>query len=151
MGKSRPLVVPIAQGRIGKRLAWAAGAALALTYASGAAGHHSFGAVFDREQPVELTGTVTSVEWTNPHVWFSIDVATGRGETEDWSFEMGSPNALIRRGWAHDSLRTGTRVTVHGARARDGSRKGAALSITLANGETVFGAQDPYGGEQEGG
>jgi hypothetical protein len=123
----------------------AAGAALALTYASGVGGHHSFGAVFDREQPVELTGTVTSVEWTNPHVWFSIDVERERGETERWSFEMGSPNALIRRGWAQDSLPAGTRVTVHGARARDGSRKAAALSITRANGETVFGARYPSG------
>ena len=114
-----------------------------IAYASVASGHHSFGAVFDRDQPIELTGTVTDVQWKNPHVWFFVDVESESGNSEKWAFEMGSPNALIRRGWTHKSLQVGHQITIRGARARDGSQRGAALSITLASGESLFGAQSP--------
>jgi hypothetical protein len=120
----------------------AAAAGFVLVFSSAANGHHSFDAVFDRELPVELTGTVTAFEWTNPHVWFFVEVGNEPDEMETWSFEMGSPNALIRRGWSHDSLRSGSRVTVHAVRARDGSRRGAALSVTLGSGQKLFGAQN---------
>lgn len=116
-------------------------AVILLGFAPGTAAHHSFGAVFDRDQPLELTGIVTQVEWRNPHVWFYVDTENGEGEIENWAFEMGSPNALIRRGWNYKTLQAGNRVTVHAARARDGSRRGAVLTVTLPSGKSLFGAQ----------
>lgn len=106
------------------------------------AAHHSFAAVFDPEQPVELSGTVTGIEWMNPHVWFYIDVEGGNGAIENWGFEMGSPNGLIRRGWNHQSLQVGHVVTVAGVRARDGSQRAAVRTVTLSDGRSLFGAQD---------
>ena len=104
--------------------------------------HHSFTAVFDAESPLSLTGTVTEVEWMNPHTWFYVDVADRVGEVENWGFEMGSPNGLIRRGWNHNSLQVGEAVTVEGFRAKDGTMRGAVRSGTLATGERLCGAQD---------
>ena len=78
----------------------------------------------------------------NPHVWFYIDVDGGDGGTENWGFELGSPNGLIRRGWNHLSLQVGHVVTVVGLRARDGSQRGAVQTVTLSTGESLFGAQD---------
>ena len=103
--------------------------------------HHSFGAVFDRDQQFDLRGIVTQVEWRNPHVWFYVDVDDGKGEVENWAFEMGSPNALIRRGWGHKTLQVGDQVSVHAALARDGSLRGAVLTVTLPSGQSLFGAQ----------
>ena len=113
----------------------------ALSYAPSVRGHHSFDAVFDRNQQIEFVGTVTKVEWTNPHVWFFVEVENRNAGIETWALEMGSPNALIRRGWTNDSLRVGSEVTIRGARARDGSYRAAALSVTLSTGERLFGAQ----------
>lgn len=110
-------------------------------FASGTAAHHSFGAVFDRDRSVEVTGIVTQIEWRNPHVWFYVDVENGEGEIENWAFELGSPNALIRRGWNYKTLQVGNTVTVHAARARDGSLRGAVLTVTLPSGKSLFGAQ----------
>lgn len=110
---------------------------------SPATAHHSFSAVFDIDQPFELEGVVTRVEWRNPHVWFYVDVQVENGETEAWAFELGSPNALVRRGWSHRTLNAGDRITVTGARARNGSLRGAVLSVTLPSGESLFGAQRP--------
>jgi hypothetical protein len=118
----------------------AAAAAAVSIYALPARAHHSFAAVFDRERPIELTGTVTKVEWTNPHVWFYIDVANDR-RIENWGFEMGSPSGLIRRGWNHNSLQVGHVVTVAGVRARDGSLTGAVRTVKLSTGQSLFGAQ----------
>lgn len=118
-------------------------AAIALVaVAAPAAAHHSFSAVFDRGAPITLTGKVTKVEWMNPHTWFYIDVMNESGATESWGFEMGSPNALVRRGWRNDSLQAGQVVTVTGFRARERPRTGAVRSVTLASGEQLFGAQD---------
>ena len=103
--------------------------------------HHAFAAVFDREAPVELTGTVTRVEWMNPHVWFYIDVTKENGEIELWGLEMGSPNSLARRGWRRTTLQNGTLVDVIGYRAKDGSERGAVETVTLESGERLFGAQ----------
>ncbi len=105
--------------------------------------HHSFSAVFDIERPVELTGVVTRVAWRNPHVWFYVDVVNDDEATDNWAFELGSPNALIRRGWSHRSLKPGDRVTIRGARARDDSQRAAVLSVTLSSGQNLFGAQRP--------
>jgi len=104
--------------------------------------HHAFASVFDGDDPLSLTGTVTKVEWMNPHTWFFIDVETKAGEVENWGFEMGSPNALIRRGWSRDTLQIGQLIKVIGVRARDGSMRGAVRTVSLANGERLFGAQD---------
>jgi hypothetical protein len=104
--------------------------------------HHSFASVFDTNRPIEMKGTVTGVEWMNPHVWIYVDVENDAGEIENWGFEMGSPNGLVRRGWRHDTLAVGATVTLSGVRARDGSRRGAVRSVTLASGESLFGAQD---------
>jgi len=105
-------------------------------------GHHAFSAVFDPAQPVSLEGTVTSIEWMNPHTWFYIDVREESGEMQSWGFEMGSPNTLARRGWQRDSLKVGEEVIVIGWRARDGTLRAAVSSVTLSNGQQLFGAQD---------
>ncbi len=104
--------------------------------------HHSFAAIFDRDDPINLTGTVTKVEWMNPHAWFYIDVENDDGEVENWALELGSPNHLLRRGWNRDSLQVGHVVTVVGARERAGRLIGAVRTLTLSTGESLFGAQD---------
>jgi Family of unknown function (DUF6152) len=117
-------------------------ASAALLWTAPAGAHHSFAAVFDAEQAVELTGTVTRIEWLNPHVWLYLDVATDAGTVEDWAFEMGSPNRLSRYGWHQNSLAPGQVVTIAGSRARDGSRKAAVDTVTLSSGQRLFGAQE---------
>lgn len=104
--------------------------------------HHAFAAVFDRDTPVELVGTVTQVEWMNPHVWFYIDVANEDGKADNWGLEMGSPNALVRRGWRSTTLEAGTQIKVMGFQAKDGTHRGAVETVTLETGERLFGAQD---------
>ena len=89
-----------------------------------------------------MTGTVTEVEWMNPHVWIYIDVERENGEIENWGFEMGAMTGLLRRGWNHDSLQLGHVITVMGVRARDGSQRGAVRTVTLSTGESLFGLQD---------
>src|ERR1700728_5434737 len=81
--------------------------------------HHSFAAEFDVKQPITLKGTVTKVEWTNPHVWIYMDVANESGAVEHWQLENGAPNALARMGWTRNSLKAGDQVTVEGFRAKD--------------------------------
>jgi hypothetical protein len=122
---------------------WVLGLLAALLGASApAAAHHSFSAIFDAAKPVTLTGTVTRIEWMNPHTWIYLDVKQDDGSVEAWSFEMGSPNRLMRYGWNQDSLPTGTTVTIAGSRARDGSLKAAVDKVTLPDGKQLFGAQD---------
>ncbi len=105
--------------------------------------HHSFAAVFDRDDTIEITGTVTRVEWVNPHAWFYVDVENRDGQIEEWAFEMGSANHLRRRGWNRNSLQVGDVVTVAGSRARNGTTTGAVRTVTLAaTGESLFGGQD---------
>lgn len=118
-------------------------ATLALvSISAGASAHHAFSSVFDPERPLNVMGTVTAVEWTNPHVWFYIDVTNDDGSVENWGFEMGSVNTLVRRGWAYDSLRIGETVHVRGVRARDGTPRGAVREVALASGERLFGGQN---------
>ena len=113
-------------------------AGAALIAAAPTLAHHSFAAEFDANSPIELTGTVTKVAWANPHTFFYIDVASAGGEIENWALEMGSPNGLMRRGWTRDSMKIGDLVTVTGSRAKDGSLKGNARSVTLSTGEKLF-------------
>ncbi|HLK46593.1 MAG TPA: DUF6152 family protein [Bryobacteraceae bacterium] len=100
--------------------------------------HHSFAAEYDAAKPVTLTGTVTKVEWMNPHARFYIDVKDDAGKVTNWEFELGSPNGLMRRGWTRNSLKPGDTVTVNGSLAKDGSSLANARTIKLADGRQVF-------------
>lgn len=106
------------------------------------AAHHSFSAIFDSAKPVTLTGTVTRLEWMNPHTWIYLEVKKDDGSVDAWAFEMGSPNRLMRYGWNQTSLPTGATVTITGSQARDGSLKAAVDTVTLPDGKRLFGAQD---------
>jgi hypothetical protein len=103
-----------------------------------AAAHHSFAAEFDSAKPLKLSGTVTKVQWRNPHTYFFVDVKGEDGQIHNWAMELGSPNVLMRRGWTRDSLKIGDQVTVEGARARDNSYKGNATSVVMADGKRLF-------------
>jgi hypothetical protein len=115
--------------------------AVALPLAAPARAHHSFAAEFDAKQPVTLTGTVTKVEWTNPHVWFYIDVKDSNGKVTNWGMEMGGPNGLLRAGWTRNSMKPGDVVTVDGFKARSGDPIGNATSVVMAStGQKLFAA-----------
>ena len=101
--------------------------------------HHSFAAVFDVDTSVDVSGTVTKVEWMNPHAWIYIDVDNGDGESTNWAFELGSPNGLMRRGWTRKTVQVGDTINVAGYRARDGSNRGNVKSIVLADGTELTG------------
>jgi len=112
---------------------------LALT--APATAHHSFAAEFDANKAVNLKGTITKIEWLNPHVWFYIDVKDDSGKVNNWGVEMGSPNGLMRAGWTRKSMTTGDVVTVEGSRAKDGSTHANARAVTLAStGQKLFAA-----------
>jgi Family of unknown function (DUF6152) len=124
-------------------LAMAAGMAMA---AIPMLAHHSFSAEYDRSKPMELKGTVTKVEWMNPHARFYVDVKDETGKVTNWEFELGSPNGLMRNGWTRNSLQKGDEVSVSGSQAKDGSNLVNANSVVLANGKRVFAgssADDP--------
>lgn len=101
--------------------------------------HHSVSAEYVVNRPVTLNGTVTRVEWTNPHAHFYIDVKDRSGQVTSWELELGSPNGLMRRGWTSRSLQPGNIVTVDGFIAKDGARLVSATSVHLADGTEVFG------------
>jgi hypothetical protein len=113
------------------------GASLMLTAASVSA-HHAFAAEFDANKPVTMTGTITKMEWSNPHVWLHMDVKMPDGKTENWAFEAGTPNVLFRRGFTRKSLAPGTVVKVDGYRAKDGSRRANGRDLTFADGTKMF-------------
>src|SRR6059036_3890000 len=100
--------------------------------------HHSFTAEYDSTKLMQFTGTVTKVEWTNPHARFYLDVKDDRGTLTNWNFELGSPLLLRRLGWRQDSLKIGDQVTVEGYLAKDGAKMANARSITLSDGRKVF-------------
>ena len=103
--------------------------------------HHSFAAEFDATKPVKLTGTVTKIEWTNPHVWFYVDIKDETGKVTNWGFELGSPNGLMRGGWTRNSMKVNEVVTIEGSAAKDGSNHVNARSVTLAStGQKLFAA-----------
>ena len=96
--------------------------------------HHAFTAEYDENKLVTVSGTVTKFEWTNPHAWLYLD-----GKDEKWSFEMGSPNGLVHRGWKRTELKKGDQVTIDGYRAKDGRNVANARIVTLSDGRKLFG------------
>ena len=99
--------------------------------------HHSFVAQFDPAKLVNMTGIVTSIEWTNPHAFFYLDVTDGDDNVSNWAFELGSPNTLIRYRWGRDTMKIGDRITVEGYLARDGSNLANAKTVTFPDGRVV--------------
>jgi len=100
--------------------------------------HHSFTAEYDGTKPVQVTGTVTKVEWTNPHIWFYVDVKDENGNVTSWAFSAAPPGVLQRRGITKDVLKIGDVVKVDGFRARDGSNNASGGTVTFADGRRVF-------------
>ena len=101
-------------------------------------GHHAFAAEFDANKPVKITGTVTKLEWTNPHIWVYLDVKDDSGNPVKWQCEGGPPNNLTRNGWSKDSLKPGDSVSIEGWLAKDGSKTCNARSVKLPDGRSVF-------------
>ena len=100
--------------------------------------HHAFAAEYDRDKPVTLTGTVTKLEWTNPHARIYIDVKDDKGEVVNWDFELGPPNGLMRNGWRRDSLKAGLKVVVEGFRSKTSTVVANARSVKLPDGRQVL-------------
>jgi hypothetical protein len=115
-----------------------AAAVLALCPAAATLGHHSFSAEFDRDKPIKVTGTVTKVEWTNPHARIYIDVTEGDGKVVNWDFELGPPNGLMRQGWNRNSLRQGHVVTINGFLSKDQENVANARAVFLPDGRQVL-------------
>lgn len=115
----------------------AVGLVLLLVTATASA-HHSFAAEYDRDKPITLTGTVTRLEWTNPHARIYIDVKDDKGQVVNWDFELGPPNGLMRRGWNRNSLKSGHVVTVAGFLSKTNPRGANARTVKLQDGREVF-------------
>jgi uncharacterized protein DUF6152 len=116
--------------------------------------HHSIAAEFDSTKTVTVTGTVTKLDWMNPHIWVYMNVKDADGKITKWQFEGGPPNSLRRNGWTKDSLREGDTVTVEGLRAKDpvnadGVYIGNARNVTLPSGKRVFSGSAEDGGKQQ--
>ena len=123
------------------------GVVVALAICTGgtpATAHHSFAAEYDRDKPVTLQGTVTRIEWMNPHIYFYIDVREEGGAIVNWAIEGGAPTSLYRAGWRKDSMKVGDVVTVHGYLARNGKKLANMRTAVLADGREVFGGQQYY-------
>lgn len=112
--------------------------------------HHSFAAEYDNKKPVDLTGTVTKVEWMNPHARFYMDVKDeSTGKVTNWEFELGSPNGLMRQGWTRNSLKPGDSVNVQGSLAKDGSNLANARTVKLTDGRRLFAGSASETGREE--
>lgn len=110
-----------------------------------ASAHHSFSAEYDSKKVVTLTGTVTKVEWMNPHVYFFIDVTGEDGKPANWACEMGPPNGLQRSGWSRNTMKVGDEVTVNGSLAKDGSKQVNARTVTMSSTGERLGAASSEG------
>jgi len=112
--------------------------------------HHSFAAEFDGNQPVTLKGTVTKMEWINPHTWMHLDVKNADGTVTKWMIEGGTPNTLVRRGFTKASLLPGTEVTIEGYRAKNGANRANGADMILSNGQRLFMGSSGTGAPKEG-
>jgi len=131
-----------------KLLCVATGALLVAT-AGPVLARQSFAAEFDANRPVKLEVTVTKMDWINPHSWIHIDVTTTSGEVQKWMVEGGAPNALLRRGWNRNSLPAGTKISVQGFQAKDGSFRANGRDITFADGSKLFVGSSGIGAPDE--
>jgi len=112
--------------------------------------HHSFAAEFDANQPVTLKGTVTKMEWINPHTWMHLDVKNADGTVTKWMIEGGTPNTLVRRGFTKASLLPGTEVTIEGYRAKNGANRANGADMILSNGQRLFLGSSGTGAPKDG-
>ena len=111
--------------------------------------HHSFAAEFDARRPVKLRGTVTKMEWVNPHSWIHIDVKNPDGSISKWMIEAGAPNSLIRRGWNKNSLPPGMEILVEGYQAKDGQLRANGRDVTFPDGSKLFVGSSGIGAPDE--
>lgn len=118
-----------------------------------ASAHHSFAAEFDADQPVTLQGTITAMEWINPHTWMHVDVQNADGTITPWMIEGGTPNTLMRRGFTMETVKAGTEITIEGFRARNGANRANGRDLVLADGTRLFMGSNNTGapGEDESG
>ena len=112
--------------------------------------HHSFAAEFDSNKPIQLKGTVTRVEWINPHTWIHMAVKDADGKSEEWMIEGGTPNTLLRRGLTKTSLPEGTEIVVDGYRAKNGSNRANGRDVTFPDGRKLFMGSSGTGAPQDG-
>ena len=112
--------------------------------------HHAFSAEFDANKPVRLQGTVTRMEWINPHAWLHLDVEKDDGTVESWMIEAGPPGALVRRGWSRESVIPGTVVLVEGYQAIDGAFRANGRDVTFPDGRRLFAGSSGTGAPLDG-
>ena len=108
--------------------------------------HHSFAAEYDADKPIQVTGTVTKVEWTNPHARIYVDAKDEKGNVTNWNFELGGPLQLNRLGWKRDAVKVRDQVTVQGYLAKDGAKMANARNVVFANGRKIFAGSSGDGG-----
>lgn len=114
-------------------------AAAALLFAAHLSAHHSFVAQYDENKPLKINGSVIRFDWINPHAWLYVEATDESGKAVAWSFEMGSPGALRRRGWGRTALKEGDRITVEGFASKDGRKLANAATVTMPDGRKLFG------------
>lgn len=131
-------------------LSVALGLALGAMATASLGAHHAFSAEFDSKRPVALRGTITKVEWINPHAWMHLDVKKADGTVEKWMIEAGPPGALVRRGWKRDSVIPGTEVLVEGYQALDGSTRANGRDVTFPDGTRLFAGSSGTGAPKDG-